>query len=106
MRLVTPILIVLLLSPAHARGQGFSCIEPAEPFPYQVDKSLEPELYDFTRQEFQTYLENMETYLRCLEQERAGQLAKLGEMYRLYKQNYGEDAIFKYDQTHTSQDRR
>lgn len=59
-----------LLHPALAAAQGFSCLEPEEPYAYHLDKS-DP-LYQTARDEFQTYLEEMERYLLCLEQERAG----------------------------------
>lgn len=97
MRLVTPILIALLISPDHANGQGFTpCTLPAEPYLYKIDKQLDPEFYAFSRDEFQTYFQDTEKYLRCLESERANKIEELRNTYKIFKQNYGEDAVFKY----------
>lgn len=97
MRLVTPILIAFLISPAQAYGQGFPpCEAPPNSYEYKIDKKLDPEFYNFARDEFQTYLEEMEKYLRCLETERAAKLNELTTKYKIFKLLYDEDAVFRY----------
>lgn len=89
---------MLLIGPALAEGQGHpSCILPFEPYQYKIDKKSDREFYDFTRDEFQTYLEELEVYMRCLEAERAIRLEELRSAYKLFKRNFGPDAVFKYE---------
>ena len=98
MRLVYPVLIALLIGPASVKAQGHSpCFPPAEPYQYKIDKKNDREFYDFARDEFQTYLEDMEKHLRCLEIERAVKLEELRINLNLFKQNFGKDAVFKYE---------
>lgn len=79
MRLAYPILVALLIGPASVKAQDHSpCFLPAEPYQYEIDKETDLEFYNFARAEFQTYFEDMEKYLRCLEIERASKLEELG----------------------------
>lgn len=87
----------LLLSPVHLSNAQGLCLSPAEPEDFKIDKQLEPELYEFVRSEYQTYLEDMEVYLRCLEQDRAASIKRLSEINKQFKRNFGKDAVFVYD---------
>ena len=89
-------LVVPVAPLAHnSYGQGF-CFPPAEPPEISIDKKQEPELYEHVRSEFQIYLEEMEAYLRCLEQERKFGLERLVEINKQFLEKFGEDAVFKY----------
>lgn len=97
MKYAYPIATVsLLLAPALTQAQGLSCFLPPEPYEFKIDKKVDPEFYEFTRDEFQNYLENLEAYLRCLEQERALRLNELSTKYKQFKKNFGKDAVFRY----------
>ncbi|WP_139251255.1 hypothetical protein [Roseibium suaedae] len=52
-------------------------------------------LYEYARQEFQDYLEEMEVYMRCLEQERANAFLELKDGYEEFQRIYGADAVFR-----------
>lgn len=73
-----------------------SCYAPAEPFPYKLEKS-DP-LFETARDEHQRYLEDLEDYVNCLDQERAGALAALRGSFDLFLSNFGENAVLKYAQ--------
>ena len=89
--------ISLCLTPAISQAQIDSCLEPAEPYPYKVDKKADAEFYNFIRKEFQTYFEDMEEYMRCLEHQRRNAHTKMQDYYRLWQRNFGPDAGFHYE---------
>ena len=96
---------ILLCSPAAAQdplpvklygGMG-DCLAPAETYPYKLDRG-DP-LYETARQDHQRYLEEMESYVNCLDRERSAALAELKTSFRLFRQNFGKDAVFRYGRT-------
>jgi len=80
------------LGPVPLWAQDSVCYLPERPIDYRLTKN-DP-LYEFARQEFQDYLEDMETYMRCLEQERANAFLQLKEDYEEFQRIYGADAVF------------
>lgn len=70
------------------------CYAPPEPFGYKLSKS-DP-LYEAARQEHQEYLEDLEIYVNCLDRERAIALDELRASFDLFLQNFGKDAVLKY----------
>ncbi|WP_420337168.1 hypothetical protein [Roseibium sp.] len=80
-------------SPAVAMAQDAFCYLPEKPFDYQLSKS-DP-LYEAAREEFQTYLEELEAYMLCLEQERSQAFSDLKEGYEEFQRIYGADAVFR-----------
>jgi len=94
-----PLLIILFVilqtGNAVAQSREFgTCMVPEEPYPFRMQKS-DP-LYEIARDEHQIYLEGMEYYIRCIESERANAVAQLTYSFRLFQQNFGKDAVFKY----------
>lgn len=73
-----------------------SCYAPVEPFPYKLEKT-DP-LYETARDEHQRYLEELESYVNCLDQERAGAFEELRASFDLFMENFGRDAVLKYAQ--------
>ena len=69
------------------------CYIPVSPFEYKLAKS-DP-LYAAARDEHQQYLEDMERYINCLERERRAAFFELDESFKLFRQNFGSDAVFK-----------
>lgn len=69
------------------------CFLPEEPFPFKLDKS-DP-LYEAARDEHQEYLEQLEEYVQCLDQERAYTFNELKSSYRLFQENFGKDAVYR-----------
>ena len=84
---------LLVLSPARSLAQGYGCLEPVEPYAYDLSKS-DP-LYETARDEFQIYLEDLERYLRCLEHERAFAYQRLSKGLKTFQELYGKDAVFR-----------
>ena len=69
------------------------CYIPTPPFEYKLAKS--DSLYDAARDEHQQYLKDMERYINCLERERRAAFFELDESFKLFRQNFGSDAVFK-----------
>lgn len=80
--------------PASLLGMMESCLTPVETYPYRLDRS-DP-LYETAREDHQRYLEEMEDYVNCLDRERRNALAELQSSFRLFRQNFGKDAVFRY----------
>ena len=78
------------LVPTNANAD---CLLPEEPFPFKLDKS-DP-LYATARDEHQAYLEDLEAYVKCLDQERLFAFEELKSSYRLFKDNFGKDAVYR-----------
>lgn len=78
---------------APVMAQDSFCYLPEKPFDYQLSKS-DP-LYEAAREEFQTYLEELEAYMLCLEQERSQAFHDLKEGYEEFQRIYGSDAVFR-----------
>lgn len=70
------------------------CLPPLRPYPYKLEQA-DP-LYATAREEHQAHLEGMEDYVNCLDRERAVALAQLHLSYRLFKTNFGDDAVLSY----------
>lgn len=71
-----------------------SCLPPEEPYPFKLAKS-DP-LYEASRDEHQAYLENMESYINCLDLERRNAIHMLGASFDLFRQNFGADGVFRF----------
>lgn len=69
------------------------CFLPEEPFPYKLTKS-DP-LYETSRDEHQRYLEDLEAYVKCLDQERAYAFEQLRSSFQLFNDNFGKDAVYR-----------
>ena len=82
--------LMVFLMPSTAMAE---CFTPKEPFPYKLSKS-DP-LYDAARDEHQTYLEDLESYVKCLDQERSIAYDQLKSSFNLFKQNFGKDAVYR-----------
>jgi len=80
--------------PASLYGGVGDCLPPIETYPYKLERS-DP-LYDTAREDHQRYLEEMEAYVNCLDRERSEALFELQASFRLFKQNFGKDAVFRY----------
>ena len=92
---VVALLMTVCFSHAvNAEVGGMGCLPPEEPFPYRLSKS-DP-LYGAARSEHQAYLEGLEDYIKCLDEERSFALAQLKMSFRQFMQNFGEDAVFHY----------
>ena len=85
--------IMFFVNQSH--GQEI-CAAPMEPFDIEINKKQEPDLYEFVRSQYQRYLEEMETYLRCLEQERKFGLERLTKINKQFQDKFGDDAVFRY----------
>ncbi|MEM8863321.1 MAG: hypothetical protein AAGD96_33845 [Chloroflexota bacterium] len=85
--------IMIFVNQSH--GQEI-CATPMEPFDIEINKKQEPDLYEFIRSQYQRYLEEMETYLRCLEQERKFGLERLTKINKQFQDKFGDDAVFRY----------
>ncbi|EFO28777.1 conserved hypothetical protein [Roseibium sp. TrichSKD4] len=83
----------LLMGSVPSLAQAPDCYLPEKPFDYHLPKS-DP-LYEYAREEFQTYLEDLESYMRCLEQARGGAFRDLSEGYEEYRRIYGSDAVLR-----------
>lgn len=98
MRFLVTILLVTCcqahIGASHAFDVGY-CLSPEEPFPYKLTKS-DP-LYDAARDEHQAYLEELEVYVKCLDKERSAALRSFKSSFALFKQNFGSDAVFRYN---------
>ena len=70
------------------------CYLPVEPYPYKLEKS-DP-LYDTARDDHQRYLEELESYVNCLDWERTAALHQLKSSFELFQENFGNDAVLKY----------
>lgn len=81
------------MSQTYASEVG-GCFGPIEPFPYKLSKT-DP-LYNAAREEHQKYLEDIEGYVKCLDEERAAAIAVFKNSYHLFRENFGGDAVFRY----------
>lgn len=81
------------MSQSYDSGVG-SCLGPIEPFPYKLSEA-DP-LYEAARDEHQKYLEDIEGYVKCLDEERAAAIAAFKDSYKLFRENFGSDAVFRY----------
>ena len=82
------------LLPASLTGGIGSCFTPVESYPYKLDRS-DP-LYQTALEDHQRYLEELEDYVNCLDQERSSALAELRASFDLFMANFGEDAVLRY----------
>lgn len=87
--------------PVSLYGGMGDCLAPAETYPYKLERS-DP-LYETARKDHQRYLEEMEAYVNCLDRERSEALVELQASFRLFKQNFGKDAVFRYGQSSVGQ---
>lgn len=87
---------------ANAEVGDMGCLPPEEPFPYKLSK-FDP-LYDAARGEHQAYLEGLEDYIKCLDDERSYALAHLKTSFRQFMQNFGKDAKFHYPPSKAKQE--
>lgn len=78
---------------APVTAQRGECYLPEKPIDYGLART-DP-LYEFARDEFQTYLEELEAYLRCLEHERSTAFYELRDGYEEFQRIYGADAVFR-----------
>lgn len=94
--------IFLVFSSTFANAQSNSlsgvgyCFSPEEPFAFKLDKS--DELYETARDEHQRYLEELEQHVKCLDEERTNAISEFKSSFKLFTENYGEDAVFRYSQ--------
>lgn len=58
------------------------CYQPVETYPYKLDRA--GPLYETARTDHQRYLEEMETYVNCLDRERSNALHELQSSFRLF----------------------
>ena len=86
----------LLLSGTAAGAVETVCLEPVEPLPFRLDRS-DP-LYAAALDEHRRFLEAMEDYVNCLDRERFVALSMFRESYRQFREFFGDDAKFEYDQ--------
>ena len=91
---VTLLITICFSHVAYAEVGGMGCLPPEEPFPYKLSKS-DP-LYSAARSEHQSYLEGLEDYIKCLDDERSSALAQLKSSFRQFMQNFGKNAVFEY----------
>lgn len=80
---------------ALVNGAGF-CFVPTETFTFKIDKS-DP-LYETARDDHQRYLEELEQYVKCLDEERKHAISEFRSSFKLFTENYGKDAVFRYSQ--------
>lgn len=72
------------------------CYIPSETYSFKLDKS-DP-LYETARDDHQRYLEELEQYVRCLDEERKNAISEFKLSFKLFTENYGKDAVFRYSQ--------
>lgn len=80
---------------ALVNGAGF-CYIPVETFTFKIDKS-DP-LYETARDDHQRYLEELEQYVKCLDDERKQAVSEFRSSFKLFTENYGKDAVMRYSE--------
>ncbi|MEM7289139.1 MAG: hypothetical protein AAF412_02005 [Pseudomonadota bacterium] len=82
------------LQPVRFQDTAGGCLSPVESYPYKLPK--DDPLYETAREDHQRYLEELEDYVNCLDQERGTALAELRASFNLFMENFGRDAVLKY----------
>ncbi|MGB7336893.1 MAG: hypothetical protein WBD01_13995 [Salaquimonas sp.] len=86
--------VIKAFAQSYVGNNAGSCLSPEEPYPFKLAKS-DP-LYEASRDEHQAYLENLESYINCLDLERRNAIHMLGASFDLFRQNFGADGVFRF----------
>lgn len=97
--ITSPVPIDDLLAKQLINGAGY-CYVPVEAFEFHLPKS-DP-IYEAARDDHQRYLEELEQYIKCLDEERLNAVSEFKKSFRAFQDNYGQDAVFRYKGERTS----
>lgn len=90
--------LICLPVPLAADTPLGTCLAPLEPYAFEPPRD-DPGLYEMVRQDYQTYLTDLEAYLRCLEDERRRAVENGNAVLRRYIEYFGDDATIRYGPT-------
>ncbi len=86
-------IVALALSAPCAVAQG--CLPPEPPYAY-APPTDDPELREIVRDQYQTYIEDSEGYLNCLQSEIGRAQAETRDVLNRWVQYFGADAKIRY----------
>ncbi|MAU95507.1 MULTISPECIES: hypothetical protein [Aurantimonadaceae] len=77
-------------------AHGQACVPPVEPYPYAPPDN-DPELREYINQEYADYMESIEDYMRCLQNESRRAFSQADTVFKRWIQYFGKDAVIRYD---------
>lgn len=88
-------IVLIALAPSCAAAQE-GCLPPLEPYPYEPPRD-DPELRQMIDEEYQAYIDDIEAYMRCLQDESSRAMTEAREVLQRWTKYYGQDAGMKYE---------
>lgn len=92
-------IIAIVVSAPCAFAQG--CFPPEQPYAYEPPTD-DPELREIVRDQYQTYIEESEGYMNCLQSEIARAQTETRDVMNRWVEYFGADATMRYDESDTS----
>ncbi len=83
---------VILLEAGMAFGQA--CLPPAEPYPY-APPTNDPELRAFINDEYAAYMEGIEDYMQCLDDESRRAQDEARVIFNRWIGYFGDEAVIR-----------
>ncbi|OWJ77430.1 hypothetical protein [Haematobacter genomosp. 1] len=86
-------IIAVVMSAPCAVAQG--CLPPEPPYAYEPPTD-DPELREIVRDQYQTYIEESEGYMNCLQSEIGRAQAETRDVLNRWVHYFGSDATMRY----------